>query len=449
MLLPRNRYPGARFDSESYSYIFSFSQELLDEWDWTEHFSPQPETLKYIQFFTKKFDLKKDIQFNTRIKSAHYQTPDNSWLLTGEDGRQYSSRFIVTAMGILNQPTLPDIAGVDDFKGQAWHTARWPADHSSLKGKRVGIIGTGATAIQTIQEIYKMCGTLTVFQRTPNWTAPLRNTKISKEEMAEIRERYPTIFKQCLESYSCFIHVTDDRKTTEVPRDELFAHWEELYQQPGFAKVLSVSVDVATDREANRLYSEFHAEKIRARIHDKVLAEKLIPKNHGFGTRRVPLESGYYEAYNEPHVKLVDISQDPIERVTEKGVLTGGVEHEFDVLIYATGFDAVTGSFGAVDFQGIGGKKLRDTWSEGIQTYLGLTVKDFPNMAMVMGPHQASFLLWMRAIKVAKNMNANSSPDVRQHPPQHRVCRRLGDRLPRVGARQQHPIVPTDAGEDG
>ena len=142
-------------------------------------------------------------------------------------------------MGILNQPTLPDIAGVNDFKGQAWHTARWPADHSSLQGKRVGIIGTGATAIQTIQEIYKMCGTLTVFQRTPNWTAPLRNTKISKEEMAEIRERYPTIFKQCLESYSCFIHVTDSRKTTEVPRDELFAHWEELYQQPGFAKAVS------------------------------------------------------------------------------------------------------------------------------------------------------------------------------------------------------------------
>jgi cation diffusion facilitator CzcD-associated flavoprotein CzcO len=384
----RNRYPGARFDSESYSYIFSFSQELLDEWDWTEHFSPQPETLKYIQYFTKKFDLKKDIQFNTRIKSAHFQTASNNWLLTGEDGRTYSSRYIITAMGILNQPTLPVIEGVHDFKGQAWHTARWPADHSALEGKRVGIIGTGATAIQTIQEIYKICGTLTVFQRTPNWTAPLRNTKITPEEMADIRRRYPTIFQQCLESYSCFIHVTDSRKTTDLSREELFAHWEDLFQQPGFAKVLSVSSDVAFDREANKLYSEFHANKIRSRINDPVLAEKLIPKNHGFGTRRVPLESGYYEAFNEPHVKLVDLHETPIERITEKGVKTSDTEHEFDVLIYATGFDAVTGSFGAVDFQGVGGQKLKETWSNGIQTFLGLTVKDFPNMFMIMGPHQ-------------------------------------------------------------
>jgi cation diffusion facilitator CzcD-associated flavoprotein CzcO len=384
----RNRYPGARFDSESYSYIFSFSQELLDEWTWTEHFSPQPETLKYIQFFTKKFDLKKDIQFNTRIQSAKFQSPGNHWLLTDESGRQYTSRYIITAMGILNQPTLPVIPGVDDFQGQAWHTARWPADHSGLAGKRVGIIGTGATAIQTIHEIYKMVGTLTVFQRTPNWTAPLRNSQISEDEMALIRQRYPEIFQQCLESYSCFIHVTDSRKTVDMSREELFARWEELFQKPGFSKVLSVSADVATDREANRLYSEFHANKIRARIHDPALAEKLIPKNHGFGTRRVPLESGYYEAYNQPHVRLVDINENPIERITDKGVKTRDEDLEFDVLIYATGFDAVTGSFGAVDFEGIGGKKLKDTWSGGIQTYLGLTVMDFPNMFMIMGPHQ-------------------------------------------------------------
>ncbi|KAH8897966.1 FAD/NAD(P)-binding domain-containing protein [Thozetella sp. PMI_491] len=367
-----NRYPGARFDSESYSYIFSFSQEVLDEWSWTEHFAPQAETLRYIQFLTKKFDLKKDMQFNTRIKSAHFQTATNSWLLTDESGRQYTTRYIVTAMGILNQPTLPDIAGVNDYKGQAWHTARWPGDHSALKGKRVGIIGTGATAIQTIQEIYKIAGDLTVFQRTPNWTAPLRNTKISPEEMAEIRKQYPEIFRKCLESYSCF----------------LFAHWEELYKLPGFAKVLGVSTDIATDREANRLYSEFNANKIRQRINDPVLAEKLIPKNHGFGTRRVPLESGYYEAFNQPHVHLVDINENPIERVTEKGIKTRDTDFEFDILIYATGFDAVTGSFNAVDFQGVNGTKLRDTWNQGIQTFLGLTVKDFPNMFMVMGPHQ-------------------------------------------------------------
>jgi cation diffusion facilitator CzcD-associated flavoprotein CzcO len=328
------------------------------------------------------------MQFNTRVRTAHFQTDGNYWRLEDESGRQYTARYLVTAMGILNQPTLPDIAGVGDYKGKAWHTARWPADHSEIKGKKVGIIGTGATAIQTIQTIYPEVGELTVFQRTPNWTAPLRNTKISPDEMAEIRARYPEIFRQCLESWSCFIHVGDERKTTDMPRDQLLAHWEELYQKAGFAKVLAVSGDIATDREANRLYSEFHADKIRKRIRDPAVAEKLIPKNHGFGTRRVPLESGYYEAFNEPHVHLVDITEDPIERVTERGVKTRDQDLEFDILIYATGFDAVTGSFNAVDVRGVGGKLLRDTWSNGIQTFLGLTVTDFPNMFMVMGPHQ-------------------------------------------------------------
>ncbi|KAK5655058.1 hypothetical protein OQA88_5957 [Cercophora sp. LCS_1] len=386
-----NRYPGARFDSESYSYIFSFSQELLDEWDWTEHFSPQPETLRYIQFFTKKFDLKRDIQFNTRIASAHFQSPSNHWLLADESGRTYTTRYLITAMGILNQPTLPDIPGIERFKGQSWHTARWPSDSSAITGKRVGVIGTGATAIQTIQSIYKDCGELTVFQRTPNWTAPLRNTKISKEEMAEIRRRYPEIFQQCLDSYSCFIHVADERKTTDMTREELFARWEELFRQPGFSKVLSVSKDVATDREANRLYSEFHANKIRARINDPVLAEKLIPKTHGFGTRRVPLESGFYEAFNEDHVHLVDISgENGIEEITERGVKTrDGKVYELDCLIYSTGFDAIQGSFRAVDFRGVNGENLTsEAWGEHLQTYLGLTVKGFPNMFMIMGPHQ-------------------------------------------------------------
>jgi cation diffusion facilitator CzcD-associated flavoprotein CzcO len=227
--LNRNRYPGARFDSESYSYIFSFSQELLDEWHWTEHFPPQPETLKYIEYFTRKFDLKKNIQFNTRIRSAHFRSPGNHWLLTDGNGNQYSSRYLITAIGILNEPTLPDIPGISGYKGQSWHTARWPADHSALQGKRVGILGTGATAIQAIQEIYKTCGSLTVFQRTPNWTAPLRNSTITEDEMAQIRKRYPEIFQQCLESYSCFIHVADTRKTSDMTREELFARWEELY----------------------------------------------------------------------------------------------------------------------------------------------------------------------------------------------------------------------------
>ncbi|KAK1993144.1 phenylacetone monooxygenase [Colletotrichum falcatum] len=383
-----NRYPGARFDSESYSYIFSFSQEVLDEWNWTEHFSPQPETLRYIHYLTKKFDLKKDMQFNTRILSARFQEDSTSWLLTDSNGVSYTCRYLVTAMGILNEPTLPNIPGVHDYNGKAWHTARWPSDGASLEGKRVAVIGTGATGIQTIQEIAKTVGSLTVFQRTPNWTAPLRNTSISPDEMAEIRKRYPDIFQRCLDSYAGFVHVGDTRSVFDMEEAERLEHWEALYALPGFAKVLSVSGDIYTNREANKLYSDFHANKIRQRINDPKIAEKLIPKNHGFGTRRVPLESGYYEAFNRPNVRLVDLSEDPIERVTEKGIKTQKDEFEFDIIVYATGFDAVTGSFRAVDFQGVGSVRLSDVWSEGIQTFLGLTVKGFPNMFMIMGPHQ-------------------------------------------------------------
>ncbi|KAK1979195.1 phenylacetone monooxygenase [Colletotrichum cereale] len=383
-----NRYPGARFDSESYSYIFSFSQEVLDEWNWTEHFSPQTETLRYIQYLTKKFDLKRDMQFDTRILSAQFQEDSRSWLLADSTGNTYTCRYLVTAMGILNEPTLPNIPGVHDYKGKAWHTARWPSEEASLEGKRVAVIGTGATAIQTIQEIVKTLGSLTVFQRTPNWTAPLRNTKISQEEMTQIRQRYPDIFRRCLESYACFIHAGDKRSVFDMEEAERLEHWEALYALPGFAKVLSVSGDIYTNREANKLYSDFHANKIRQRINDPKIAEKLIPKNHGFGTRRVPLESGYYEAFNQPNVRLVDLTENPIERITEKGIKTREEDFEFDVIVYATGFDAVTGSFKAVDFQGVGRTRLSDVWSEGIQTFLGLTVKGFPNMFMIMGPHQ-------------------------------------------------------------
>ncbi|SPO01640.1 related to monooxigenase [Cephalotrichum gorgonifer] len=384
-----NRYPGARFDSESYSYIFSFDQEVLDEWDWTEHFSPQPETLRYIQYLTAKFDLKKDMQFNTRIRSAHWQSATDSWLLTDESGKTYSCRYLLTAMGILNQPTLPNIPGVNDFKGEAWHTARWPENSaSSLKGKRVGIIGTGATAIQTVQAIADQFGSLTVFQRTANWTAPLRNSKIDKEEMAEIRKSYPDIFRRCKESYSCFIHVGDPKSVFDYTEEERLKLWEELYAKPGFAKVLGISGDIYTDKAANALYSAFHAEKIKQRVKDPKVADLLTPKDHGFGTRRTPLESGYYEVFNQDNVRLVNIREDPIERITEKGIKTGTEEFEFDIIIYATGFDAVTGSFNAVDFKGVNDTQLRDVWSQGIRTFLGLTVKDFPNMFMIMGPHQ-------------------------------------------------------------
>ncbi|KAK7424613.1 hypothetical protein QQZ08_008496 [Neonectria magnoliae] len=367
-----NRYPGARFDSESYSYIFSFSQEVLDEWTWTEHFAPQTETLKYAQYLT------------TNALAAK----EHSWLLTDEEGKTYTCRYLITAMGILNEPTLPNIPGVRDFKGTAWHTARWPADEPSLESKRVGIIGTGATAIQTIQAIAGQVGRLTVFQRTANWTAPLRNKKITSEEMTKIRKDYPEIFRQCLESYSCFIHVSDNNSVFSMSEEERLAHWEDLYARPGFAKVLSIESDIYTDKKANALYSAFYADKIRARVKDPVVAERLVPKTHGFGTRRVPLESGYYEVFSQSNVELVDVSDNAIEKITEGGVQTRNGTYDLDILIYATGFDAVTGSFNAIEFKGVNDTDLKDVWNDGIRTFLGLTVNKFPNMFMIMGPHQ-------------------------------------------------------------
>ncbi|PPJ56859.1 hypothetical protein CBER1_09980 [Cercospora berteroae] len=390
-----NRYPGCRFDSESVSYGFSFSKEVLDEWNWTETFAPQPETLKYAQYLTEKFDLRQYMQFNTKVLSAHWQQDSRTWLLTDSHGLTYTSRFLITAMGIISAPTLPLIPGVDLFKGPAFHPSRWPADgNQQLIGKRVGIIGTGATGIQIIQTIVKPdfdLKSLTVFQRTPNWSAPLRNEPISQEEMAEYRKKYPEIFDRCSKSWSGFIHMSDTRKTLEVPEEERHAIWEDLYSKPGFGKWLGNFADINFDRDANAAYSAWIADKIRQRVNDPEIAEKLIPKNHGLGTRRLPLETNYFEVYNDPRVRLVDIAnEEPIERITETGIQLKTGEHiEVDVLIYATGFDAVTGPFTSMDIRGVDGLRIQDAWENGVRTYLGLFIKGFPNMNTVLGPHQA------------------------------------------------------------
>ncbi|OQE22693.1 hypothetical protein PENFLA_c012G09149 [Penicillium flavigenum] len=383
-----NRYPGARFDSESYSYNFSFSQEVLNEWNWSEHFASQPETLRYCEFVCDKFDLRRDMQFDTRVTAAHFQDDTKSWLVTDERGQQYTSRFVVTCIGILNNYTLPNIPGVLDYKGEAFHTARWPAEQVDFTNKRVAVIGTGATGIQVIQEISKTVGHLTVFQRTPNWSLPLRNAPLTPEEMDEIRARYPEIFQKCAESWHCFMHVPDKRSTFDLSPEDREAFWEELYAQRGFAKWMSNFGDINTSKDANALFSEFIANKIRERVHDPVTAEILIPKCHGFGTKRVPMETRYFEAYNQSNVRLVDVNSNPIECVTESGIRTRDESFEFDMIVYATGFDAVTGSFTAIDFHGVDGVKLKDRWSQGPRTFLGLFVEGFPNMMMVMGPHQ-------------------------------------------------------------
>jgi cation diffusion facilitator CzcD-associated flavoprotein CzcO len=382
-----NRYPGARFDSESWTYGYSFSKELLEEWQWEEHFAGQPETERYLNYVADKFDLRRDIQCDSLVESAHYDEATRGWDVILSDGRRYHSRFLITAIGVLSAPTLPRIPGIETFKGQSCHTHYWPKEPVTYAGKRVAVIGTGATAIQTIAEIGKSVGSLTVFQRTPNWAAPLHNSRVTDEEMADIRSRYTDIFTRCLETNGCFIHQPDPRSVFDVTPEEREAFWEKLYAEPGFGIWQANFRDILVDREANKLISNFIARKIRQRVKDPKVAEKLIPKNHGFGTRRVPLETHYFEVYNQPNVELVDINETPIECITETGIRTSAKDYPFDLIIYATGFDAITGAFDRIDIRGANGRRLKDEWKEGPQTFLGILAEGFPNMLMVMGPH--------------------------------------------------------------
>ncbi len=386
----KNRYPGARFDSESFTYGYSFSQELLDEWDWSEQFSPQPETLRYLNYVADKFSLRQYMQFGCRVESMIFNDDTDSWALHLSDGRTLTTRFVVTALGILSMPTLPSFEGMDDFKGLSFHPFHWPHDQPDLTGKRVACIGTGATAIQFIPEVAKVAGQLTVFQRRANWAAPLNNDRISREEMAKIRARYDEIFAACARTPGGFEHEPDRRGFYDVTPEERRALWDRRYYERGFGIWLCNFVEIFTDEAANAEFSKYIADRIRARVNDPVLAEKLIPKDHGFGIQRVPLETGYFETYNRDNVELVDSAATPIVRVTENGLCTTDREFEFDVIIYATGFDSFSGAFDRIDIRGTGGQRLRDKWADGPVTYLGVLIEGFPNMAMLAGPQTAA-----------------------------------------------------------
>ena len=385
-----NRYPGARFDSESFTYGYSFSRELLDEWHWTEQFSPQPETLRYLNYVADKFALRKHMQFGRRVEAMVFDDNTDTWSLRLQDGKTLTTRFVVTALGILSVPTKPRFEGMENFKGRSFHPFDWPHEALDLTGKRVAVIGTGATAIQLIPEVAKVASSLTVFQRRPNWAAPLNNAPISDAEMAAIRARYDEIFATCARTPGGFEHEPDRRGFYDVSPADRLDLWRRLYDGPGFGIWLQNFVEIFTDENANAEFSAFIADRIRQRVKDPVLAEKLIPKDHGFGIQRVPLETGYFETYNRDNVELVDSSETPIVSITDHGLRTSAREFEFDVIVYATGFDAFTGAFDRIDIRGSGGRTLREKWADGPVTYLGLLVSGFPNLAMLIGPQTSS-----------------------------------------------------------
>lgn len=381
-----NRYPGARFDSESYSYAYSFSEEILRDWNWSEHFAAQPEILSYLNFVVDRLDLRRHIQCSSLVTAAHYDEKRGDWTVVLADGSRHTALYVIAAVGPLTVPVLPRIAGVESFTGEAYHTARWPRQPVSFTGKRVGVIGTGATGVQTIQEVAKTAGHLTVFQRTANYCLPLNNSAISPEEQSALKARYPEFFDRCSRSGNWFIHDADPRKALDVPEAERLAFFEALYAAPGLGIWQGNFHDTFFDPAANRTITEFVQRKIRERVKDPLTAEKLVPKDHGFGNRRVPLETRYYEVFNQPNVELVDLKTEPIRKIVSTGVETGERFIPLDMLIYATGFDAITGSFDRIDIRGLGGRSLKDKWRDGPVNFLGLQIGGFPNFFTPGGP---------------------------------------------------------------
>ncbi len=386
----RNRYPGARFDSESYTYGYSFSKELLDEWHWNERFSAQPENLRYLNYVADKFDLRRHMRFNARVQTMIWDDVEHEWTIELQTGETYIARFVVTSLGPLSMPTLPRYDGIDEFAGESFHPYHWPKEPIDLAGKKVGVIGTGATGIQVIAELADKVGELKVFQRRPNWSSPLNNGPISVDEMAAIRDRYDEIFTNCSASPGGFEHVPDRRGFWNLTAEERIETWDKLYQQSGFAILAANFLEIFFDEKANQEMSEYIANRIRDRVDDPEVAEKLIPQDHGFGMQRLPLETRYFEAYNRDNVHLVSLADAPIERITANGIQTAAEHHDLDVIVYATGFDAITGGYDRIDIRGVDGQTLADKWSESPRTHLGALTHGFPNMLMVAGPQSVS-----------------------------------------------------------
>lgn len=381
-----NRYPGARFDSESYSYGYFFSKELLEEWDWSEEYAGQPETERYLNYVVDRFEMRPQINLNERVASAIWDSEAHVWTLTSEAGRAWKARFVATALGILSAPVYPNVPGLENFRGEWAHTGLWPAEGIDFAGKKVAVIGTGSSGVQIIPFVARDCTELTVFQRSPNWCTPINNFAITPERMADIRERIDEIWEITQLSPGGSMHRPMLESSLDMSPEERTAHFERLYNASGLTMALANFRDVAVDKRANDNCTAYIAERIRARVKDPAVAEKLIPKDHGFGQKRPPLENGYYEVFNEEHVRLVQTAEEPIVRFTATGIETETNGYEVDVIVFATGFEAVVGSYNKIDIRGVGGAKLVDHWVAGPRTYLGLQAADFPNLFMVGGP---------------------------------------------------------------
>ena len=386
-----NRYPGARCDSESIIYSFLFDDDLYEEWSWPERYSRQPSILEYLEHVTERWDLRRDIDFETRVESTVFDETTNQWTVLTGQGEEITARFCVMATGCLSHPKLPDFEGLEDFEGDWHHTGRWPHEGVNFSGLRVGVVGTGSTAIQAIPIIAEQAAHLTVFQRTPNFSVPAWNRVTDAEEEQEWKENLPALREKVRWSNSGTNSVGNLRLAAEMTAEERERELETRWHGGSFS-MLGAFADLMTDDDANAIATEFVHNKIRERVTNPEVAALLCPKEHPFGTKRLCVDSHYYETYNRENVTLVDIKHAPIERITKHGLVTGGKDYKFDVIVFAIGFDAMTGPLMAIDIRGRGGESLREKWVAGPRTYLGLTVAGFPNLFAITGPGSPSVL---------------------------------------------------------
>jgi cyclohexanone monooxygenase len=387
-----NRYPGARVDIESHEYSYSFDEKLELEWEWTERYATQAELLRYIEHVADRFDLRRDIQLDTRVTAATFDDASRRWTVTTDRGDRVTAQFCVMATGCLSVPKDIDIPGAENFRGATYRTSQWPHEGVDFTGQRVAIIGTGSSAIQSIPQIAKQATHLTVFQRTPNFSLPANNGPVDEERIRDWkahRESYRA--RQRESDFGNVAIEASDVPALSVSEDERRRRYEECWQIGGFA-MLGAYGDLLKDLPANDTAAEFVREKIRGLVRDPAVAEKLMPRNHPISTKRPCVDIGYFETYNRDNVTLVDLNETPIETITATGVRTTATEYEVDSLVLAIGFDAMTGALNAIDIRGRGGLRLAKKWEHGPRTYLGLMVAGFPNLFLVTGPGSPSVL---------------------------------------------------------
>lgn len=387
-----NRYPGARCDSESWYYCYSFSKELLQEWQWSSRYPEQPEILSYLRHVATRFDLRKDIRFDTRVVSAHFDDELSRWRVVTDDGQVTSCQFLISAVGCLSSANVPAIPGLDSFQGEWYHTGSWPHDGVDFCDKRVGLIGTGSTGIQATPVIASQAAALTVFQRTPNYSVPARNGTLSSARIGEIKADYGNIWERARNSFGGFPYQPSERSALECPPDERERVYEELWEHGGFKFLFGSFYDILLSEEANRTAAEFIRNKIRETVQDPQVAEALCPSDYPYGAKRPPIDTDYFATFNRDNVSLVDLRSDPIIEISPTGLRTQREHHELDVIVFATGFDAMTGSLARIDIRGRAGMTLQDRWAEGPRTYLGLQVAGFPNFFTITGPQSPSVL---------------------------------------------------------